>query len=190
MARPLSEEARQKALTAAAAVIAEHGIEGFTVDAVAKASGVAKTTIYRHWDSGNALLLAAIDCMIVPFPTPNTGSLATDLRSFLEVILPVASDNSMGRAMLGLMAAAASDEELAKLHQAMMRERMTPIVTMLELAVARGEIRPDVDLDLALDFIEGPFFFRKLVKREPLDSDQIDQLVSMIVAGLTDPNLR
>ena len=49
MARPRSEEAQKKVLDTAVELVAEVGISGFTVDAVSKRSGVAKTTIYRRW---------------------------------------------------------------------------------------------------------------------------------------------
>ena len=184
MPRPLSTEARDKAIAAAQEVIAIDGLEGFTVDAVAKRSGVAKTTIYRHFSSGNELLVDAIDCMVMPFPTPNTGSLRGDIEAFLEAVVPVIDEHSMRRTMLGIMSAAASDPELARVHQEMMRQRMTPIRTILELAQGRGELQPDVDLDLALDFVEGPFFFRKMVRQQSLTEAEIHQIAELIVGGL------
>lgn len=184
MARPLSNSARAKALAAAQEVIAEFGVDGFTVDAVAKASGVAKTTIYRHWESGNALLFDSIDCMITPFPTPNTGSLADDLQAFMEAVLPIVSDHTMQQTMMGIVSKASTDPEFSALHQSMILERMTPIRTMLELARARGEIDPDLDLTLAMDLVEGPFFFRKMVRREPITETDLRQLLRLITRAL------
>ncbi len=184
MARPLSTEAREKALAAAQEVLSTDGVEGFTVDAVAKRSGVAKTTIYRHFSSGNELLINAIDCMVTPFPTPNTGSLKGDIEEFIQSVLPFIDDHSMQRTMMGVIAAAASDPELHRVHQEMMQLRMTPIKTMLELARGRGELRPDLDLDLALDFVEGPFFFRKMIRNEPMGEKEIRAFAAMIIHGL------
>jgi len=185
MARPLSEEARQKALDASQQVIADHGIERFTVDAVSKQSGVAKSTIYRHWPNGSALLIDSIGCMVTHFATPNTGSLHQDLRELMMQVLPVMADDTMRRTITGLVAATTSDPELSEIHQAMMRERMRPISTIVELAQARGEVRPDLDLALALDFVEGPLFFRTMVKGEQMTKQGVDDLVDLIVAGLT-----
>ncbi len=165
-------------------VLADDGVGGFTVDAVAKRSGVAKTTIYRHWPSGNALMLAAIDCQIIPFPTPNTGSLDSDLREFLGHVLPTVSDPKTTEMIMGVTAAASQDPELAELHQAMMAERTTPIRTIVELAMSRGEIPPGLDVDHVVDLIEGPFFMKKMVRREPIDEATIDAIVTFLVVGL------
>ncbi len=184
MARPLSSEAREKALNAAIEVLSLEGIDGFTVDAVAKRSGVAKTTIYRHFSSGNELLVRALDCTVQPFPTPNTGSLRTDIEEFIESILPIIDDHATRRTMLSVMAAAADDPQLARIHDELMDQRKKPIKTMLELAQARGEIRADLDLDLALDFVEGPFFFRKTVRGHSLTMDEVREFAALITAGL------
>ncbi len=185
MARPLSEEARQKALSAAQTVIAEHGIAGFTLDAVAHKSGVAKSTIYRHWEDRNDLLFSAIGCMVQPFPTPNTGSLAGDLRAFMCVVLPIISDPVMRRTMTGVLAAATDDPELARVHQQMMEQRMAPITTILDLAKGRGEVARDLDTELALALIEGPFFVKLVVKNQPLDDATLDEMIDLIVKALT-----
>ncbi len=184
MPRPLSAKAREKAIIAAQEVIALDGIEGFTVDAVAKRSGVAKTTIYRHFSSGNELLIHAVDCMVQPFSTPNTGSLVGDIDAFMRMVLPILDDHAMRRTMVGVMAASISDPALNRVHQEMMEERMIPIKTILELAQGRGELDPELDLNLALDFVEGPFFFRKLVRQDALDDGQIRVLAEMIAGGL------
>lgn len=187
MARTRSERAREAALAAAQEVLADASVDGFTVEEVARRSGVAKTTIYRHWTNGNALLLEAMDCMVTPFPTPNTGSLDGDLRTFLGHVLAAVGDPGLTRNMLHVMAAAADDEAIAEIHRQMMAERMGPIRTILDLARARGEIRDDVDPDLLVDLVEGPFFIRKMVRREPIDADVIDQIVRVLVGALAPP---
>jgi AcrR family transcriptional regulator len=184
MPRQRSEEARQKALDAAQAVLGESGVDGFTVEEVAKRSGVAKTTIYRHFPSGNQLMISALDCMVQSFPTPNTGSLCGDLTAFMSHVLPIVSDPAISQAMLGVIAAAATDPEIAEIHRAMMAERAGPIVTIIDLAKGRGELPQDLDTDLVLDFIEGPFFMRKMIRRQALDEATIVQMVALITAGL------
>ncbi len=184
MARPLSKEAREKTIAAAQEVLATDGVEGFTVDAVATRSGVAKTTIYRHFASGDELLIESIDCMIHPFATPNTGSLRSDIETFVEMVLPFVEDHTMQRTMMGIVSAAMGNTEFAQLHQKMMRSRTNPLRTMVELAQARGELRPELDVDMAVDMIEGPFFFRMIVRRENLAGDDIRKMAELIVDGL------
>lgn len=184
MARPLSEEARTRALDAASALLEEGGLEGYTVDAVARRSGVAKTTIYRHWDSSNALLMDALGCQIQAFPTPNTGSLLDDLRTFLATVLQVV-DDGLKPLMLGVIHAAATDPELARIHEQMTHERMQPLRTIVQLAQARGEIDEAIDIDMAVSFIEGPVFVRTIIHGTKPDADQLEVLLELTVAGLT-----
>jgi len=184
MARPRSESARQKVLDAALEVIAEGGVSGFTVDAVAKRSGVAKTTIYRHFDSGNRLLLEAIDTVIEPFPTPNTGSLRSDLIELYASFLPTMEDPSTFRMMLGLLSRSAADESFRKVKAEFMEERHRPLKTCLELAKARGELPLDLDLDFALDIIEGPFASKRLMRGEPVTMDLLPLYVDAALDGL------
>src|SRR5689334_21197618 len=75
--------ARQRVLQAALTVLADDGLPGFTMEAVARAAGASKTTLYRRWPSAAALLVDAMDATFRPFPTPATGDLAADLAELL-----------------------------------------------------------------------------------------------------------
>ncbi len=184
MARPLSVEARQKAIAAAQEVIAADGIEGFTIEAVAKRSGVAKTTIYRHFESGNELLIHAVHSMVQSIPTPDTGSLAGDIEALFNCIGPIFDDEIMRRTIIGIVSASIFDPDLHCAHQDLMNERATPIVSILQAAIERGELNETLDMSLAIDAVEGPFFFRCLVRREPLGPPETHALAQLIANGL------
>src|SRR6516165_459520 len=68
-------------------LLSEEGLAGFTVDAVARRSGVAKTTIYRHWPSREALLLDTCAQMGPQFDVADAGSLARDLRALVQRVV-------------------------------------------------------------------------------------------------------
>ncbi len=184
MARPRSEEARTKVVSAAQELIAEVGVEGFTVDAVAARSGVAKTTIYRHFSSGDELLIHTIDCMVEPFTTPNTGSLRSDLIAVYEQMVPVISDPTMFGMMMGVMAKAAVDPEFARLKDEFEHVRKMPVLTVLELAQARGEIRADVDLALLSELVEGPMVARRIISGGTIAMDEIPSVIDLVLNGI------
>ena len=46
----------------------------------ASLTGVAKTTLYRHFGTKAALVVTAASSCFVELPTPDTGDLETDLR--------------------------------------------------------------------------------------------------------------
>lgn len=184
MARTRSEEARAKALDAAREVLADQGVAGFTVDAVAHRSGVAKTTIYRHWPSGNHLLLDTVDCSIEPVPTPNTGNLRGDLIELYRQLMAMSADPGLRGLMLDLIAASTRDPELAQLKQEMINQRFHPTRTILELAQHRGELAEGIDLELASDLVEGLVFFRRMIRDVLVDGDELETVVDAAVAAL------
>src|SRR5262245_61300263 len=84
VARPRSEEARVAALDATLDLVLELGVDGVTFDEVAARSGVAKTTLYRHFGTKQAMLVAAASSCYVEHPTPDTGDLLEDLRRIFD----------------------------------------------------------------------------------------------------------
>jgi AcrR family transcriptional regulator len=183
MSRPLSPVARQKAIEAARAVIAELGINGFTLDGVSRRSGVAKTTLYRHWKTGTALLISALDCGLEQIATPDTGSLGGDLTDLLTTVATALGTPARRRMLLEMSLAATTDPDLALAKQAMVRHRTRPVQQIVRQAIERGEI-PDIDLELAATFVQGPVLAWVLEARVAPDPGRIDQLVTLLVRGL------
>jgi len=186
MARPLSFEAREKILSAAGEILHEQGVSGFTIDEVANRSGVAKTTIYRHFDNVDQLMVSALDASIAPFPTPNTGSLDGDLRAYCQITSQITCEPRLRVLMLELLAAAAVRPELARVKDAMLRERTSPIRTVVQLAMARGEIPGHLDPQFATELAESPFLANMMFHPlEPPTDAQLHRMIDFIVAGLT-----
>ena len=184
MARPRSEEARHKMLDAATELALDVGIRAFTVDELARRSGVAKTTIYRHFPSKNELIITALDG-VTPVPdTPDTGNLHDDLVSFLGNVLPIFASPKLRALFLDVLAAATFDEELAELQAAMMSGRGAALLTIIERARARNEIPPDIDNDTAFELIEGPLIIRSLSNPAQVEQLDLEDLVATIIRRL------
>jgi AcrR family transcriptional regulator len=177
---------RDAVLGAATEVMRETGVSGFTVEAVAKRSGVAKTTIYRQWPTGELLLLDTLRCFALPLPTPNTGDLRTDLSRLFEALVPADADEmaQTRRVMFGALQAAADDPALQSALSELLAERAGPIRTVVELAKSRGELPADLDLDVAVDLIEGPFVHRYAIRGLPIDAIEIERILDHVVASL------
>src|SRR4051794_22461247 len=78
---------RQSVLDAAFAQLGETGYAGFSLEAVARRSGVHKTTLYRHRPTRELLVADALDSRTDrDMPPIDTGSVAGDLRSFAEFV--------------------------------------------------------------------------------------------------------
>lgn len=183
MPRPLSEKARQKALDAAVSILADDGLDGFSVEAVCRHSGVAKTTLYRHWSSANHLLVDALDCHVETVPTPDTGNLRDDMHAMAAAALELMGDPGRRQLMLDLLGAADRDPELAAIKEAMVGERTQPIVDIVNRAVERGEI-PPIEPERAVSFVHGPLLSQILIRNEPPTDAELRDLVDLIVRGL------
>ncbi len=181
-----SETARRKVVEAGVDVLHDGGVPAFTVETIANRSGVAKTTIYRHWPSVDELLVDTLRSLIEPIPTPNTGSLTTDLEHLLAALVPcdAAEVDARSRLLFSLLHAAADDPGLKSTLDALLLERATPIRTVIELARARGEVDADLDLDTAVDLVEGPYLHRFLFRRAPVDAGDVRRMLRHVIAGL------
>lgn len=168
-------------LDAATELALDVGVRAFTVDELARRSGVAKTTIYRHFPSKNELIVTALDG-VTPVPeVPDTGNLHDDLVVFLTNVLPIFASAKLRALFLDIFAAATFDEELAALQASMMSGRATALMTIVQHARDRDEIPNDLDDETAFELIEGPLIVRSLSQPAQLDGLDIEQLVATII---------
>jgi AcrR family transcriptional regulator len=184
MGRPRSEEARQAALAATVDLVLEAGVEGVTFEDVATRSGVAKSTLYRHFGTKQAMVVAAATGCLVELTTPDSGDLATDLRAIFDKSKGADEEHRLADLLPALIAASDRDPDLHGLLVAMLEERRRPIRTVLQLAQLRGEIGRDLDLDLALTLLLGPFTQRRVVDREEITPEFADAVLTHVVAAL------
>ena len=184
MARPRSEEAHRAALDATVELLLEAGVEGVTIEEVAARSGVAKSTLYRHFGSREALVAKAAQCCVVELPTPDTGSLADDLRYLFGRITDTDEERKVADLLPLLIDAAKRDPQMDELVSAVLAERKRPLRTVLQLAQLRGEISRDLDLDTALAIVIGPFTYRRLVERKEATPEFIEAVLTAAITSL------
>jgi AcrR family transcriptional regulator len=185
MPRPLSDAARANMLRAAADVVVEAGIGRFAVDEVVRRSGVAKTTIYRHFRDGKALLVAALDEAMYAPPAPDTGSLRGDLLDYLESVRPHFADRRLRTLFFELFIAAERDRELRRLKDELLRARGAATSAIFDNARARGELAAGVDYPTMLDIVQGPLVLRSLARPESLASLNLGGMVERMINALS-----
>jgi len=175
---PRVARSRQAVLSAAAELLAELGFGRVTIEAVATRSGVARTTIYRHWPDLHHLLAEALESVMDPCLEADTGSLRGDLTIALTGLARTLTTSATAGVLTSLIDAAERDPEIAELQRSFSQGRRKATRVAIERAVARGEIAPDVDVHVEASLIAGPLFYRRMVSREPLS----DAFVAKIVA--------
>ena len=129
---------------------------------------MAKTTIYRHWPSREALLLDACAQLGPNFDTPDTGSLASDLRGLARRVVEQLLSGSYAAIVLSLMDAAERNPDLAALLAAVQTKLVTAVRAVLARARARGELSRLPDPSEVAALIVGPLLYRRLFSHEPI----------------------
>jgi AcrR family transcriptional regulator len=185
MPRPLSDTARANMLRAAADVVVDTGIGRFAVDEVVRRSGVAKTTIYRHFPHARALLVAALDQAMYAPATPDTGSLRGDLLEYLESVRPHFADRRLRTLFFELFIAAERDRELRRLSDELLRARGAATSAIFDNARARGELAAGVDYPTMLDIMQGPLLLRSLTRPESLATLDLGDMVERMINALS-----
>lgn len=171
-------------LASAAELLAESGMNGATVDAVAARSGVAKTTIYRHWPDRDALLLDAVFAMAPPSEDPSSGDLRRDLVEVLSALASTLYDSDFGRTLPSLIDNASRDEDAARLLAQFGHERRRAVCRILHTAVGEGELPAGSDVKLLHSLLAGPVFYEWLAGGRSRPSRRhLGQIVEQVLAG-------
>ncbi|MEP1122329.1 MAG: TetR/AcrR family transcriptional regulator [Ilumatobacter sp.] len=179
--RPRSVEADEAILSATLELAGEVGIDGMSMDDLAARAGVSKATVYRRWPSKETLVIAALDSAIVPFDDVDTGSLRADLDMYLGELVQRFDKNPMSDILPHLIEASRRDEAVRSSLDDYVRHRRAPLRSLLERAVVRGELAGHLDLDVLIDVLIGPFVYRRLLTRDPIDQGFVDRLLSIVL---------
>ncbi len=184
---PRITRTRESVLSIAAELLAEVGWGTVTIESISARSGVARTTIYRHWPDLPALLAEAMQSVLEPCPEPDTGSLRGDLTVILRALAGVLTRSASAGVMTSMIDAAERDPQIAALQASFTRERRLASSRALDRAVARNEIGGDYDFEVEAALIGGALFYRRLVSREPLSDRFVDRVVDAACARLGAP---
>ena len=177
--------ARERLLETAGAILTRDGYHGLTMERVATESGIAKTTLYRHWATKAAL------CMDVylreaerELHDPDTGDVAGDLKYVVNTVVRLQTRTVAGPALVGLIAEAQIDPSTREAFLAEFAHRRRSITrAILDRAIQRRQLRADVDVDLVIDLLGGATTFRLLQGHAPLNARFADALVALVLEG-------
>lgn len=161
MARTRSASAHQRVLDAALNLIAEHGVEGTSMDALARKSGVSKATIYKHWADKDSLLLDLITEVneLHSRPKFDSGNTRADMVAVLSY-RPSEKANLRERIMPQFVAYSANNASFALAWKNMVMEPPRRELTrLMKLGIRKGELASDLDLDLCLAILLGPMIY-------------------------------
>lgn len=159
------------------------GLARLSLPRVAELAGINKTSLYRRWPTKEDLVGAALG-LATPQGTalPDTGDVELDLVE-LAASLSGFVRSPAGMGLLRMVFADATPSQ--RLTPAFWTEsaRAAPRA-VLERAVARGELRPDADLELLLYTLAGAVLHRVFVERKAADRRWTRRVVRQLIEGV------
>ncbi|MEU6402059.1 TetR/AcrR family transcriptional regulator [Streptomyces sp. NPDC046985] len=165
----LREDVTEAIQAAVFAELASVGYARMSIEGIARRAGVGKTAVYRRWRSKLHLVLDLVSALAVQgLPAPDSGSLEGDLRLLYGVTSRALRHPVASQVIPDLQAEAARNPDIAEaMHRALRDGQESVASSILAAAENRGEIRPGLDRELALDLISGPLYWRAVVIRAP-----------------------
>ena len=188
--RPRDPELEGRVFDAVMQIYAHGGWSALTFEAVARESGVGKSSLYRRWDSQQTLLHAAMRARWLPVHNIDTGSLHSDLRALAQMIF----DNRTGdyaNMSNRLLIDAARFPELREVSSPYMEETVLQARAIIRRAAARGEVPSSLNHGLLMDLVVGavnnhvlttPPKLRKEMQRKA--PSFLDELVKIVLRGV------
>lgn len=183
--RPRNAATHRAILTATIALIRDVGYDAVTMEGVAARAGVGKATLYRRWDGKEILVADAIDLIASGASNPDTGTLRGDILAVMRGTATMYRDPATSALLSGLVAAIArSDRIAAAVRCGFVAARRASLRGVLERWRERGELRPDVDVEIVMDMLNGPLFYRFLLRGETVSEQVVDAILDMLLRGI------
>ena len=184
--RPRSSVAHTAILKAAIVLVRDVGYDAVTMEGIAALAGVGKATLYRRWAGKELLVAEAIVQIANALPSPDAGSARGDLLAVLRAASAMYRDPATGALLSGLVAAIARSEPIAAaVRGGFVAARRGALRAVIERWRDRGTLRLDVDIEILMDMLNGPLFYRFLLRGESVDEQVAETVVDMLLTGVT-----
>ncbi len=175
---PRTTRVRTIVLGAATALLVKEGHQAVTPQRVSKETGVARSTIYRHWPDRPSLLLDAIDTVVAPHHTASTvGDLGIDLKTALDNLRSRIGHQPFLEVFAALLDQATQSADLAKAQRRFVSGVTTPVREVIVTAIESGQVDPTVKPDEAVALLTGPLFHEHVLQRDPISDDLIARTI-------------
>ena len=170
-------------LDSALSLLVERGYGEVTIEAVAAESGVAKSTIYRHWPSRVELINEAFQELKTDFPMPPDGDVRERLITVLEHLARDVAASRWSACLPALLDAAAHDPAARELSVRLGSTCNQSLAGLLDDGVRTGQLPADLDTVLIAEALAGPIILRRLMSAEPLAPTDVRHLVNQVLGG-------
>ena len=181
--RPRSAEADEAIISAALELVADRGIGAVSIEAIAAAAGVGKTTIYRRWENKDALIVDALASIQDPPPELRGASTRDDLVLLVDYIRR--HNEALASKLMVCLVAEASAELRDTYIRHIIEPRRELMRGVLRDGIARGDLIADLDIELTLSLLSGPMLTMVKIWKTTVSPDTAERIVDAILRGIT-----
>ena len=183
--RPRSPAANTAIITAVHRLLAEHGPDAMSVEAVAAAAGVGKATIYRRWANKDDLIADALGALNDELPPLPAGlPLRETLIAWVDNIRCSQWDTVSGQIMPRILGSRLEHPALVEVYyERVITPRRRRIIAVMRQAQERGELQETADLDVMATMIVSPILYNAMIRppSRPLDPDFSREVVDRVL---------
>jgi AcrR family transcriptional regulator len=182
--RPREARADEAIRAATLELMAEQGAQALRMGDVATRAGVGKATIYRRYGSKSELIADAVAGLVSEIVVVDTGSTRSDLLALMNEAVELYSDSLAAGLMPTVVDQMSRNPEFAAIaRDRFLSSRRAALREVFERGVERGDLRADLDVELALDVLGGPLFYRLMITGGPIDARLAANVVELILRG-------
>jgi AcrR family transcriptional regulator len=184
--RPRGEAVTDAVMLATLDELGAHGLAALSVERIATAAEVNKTSIYRRWPTREALVAAALEYVLVDFEDAqdDTGSLRGDLAALarsLATFLTQPAGLALARAAI---AESSSPEVSSMAARRFAQGAQGPVGGLIARAMARGEWTNPAPPEVAMSMLVGALLHRVLLEQQPVTPPWLEGVVDVLAGGL------
>jgi AcrR family transcriptional regulator len=185
---PRVTRTRARVLAAAWELLNEVGFEGITVELVSERSGVARSTMYRHWRSMPEVLRDAFAEQAGQRPPSADADDGLSALTAYAQAVAVGLTQVWGRAAASLAGSALGDPEQKAVQRVFVDGTRRDLREIVDIGRQTGELDASTDpgalVDRLLDLVIAPLFYRYMFTDRPVNAEQAAALAGTAWAVL------
>lgn len=173
---------RDHALDFAVKILINDGVLAVTHGSVSKATGISRSTLYRHWPEIALLRNHALRRAAIPPNNPplTDGPLRADLSWTMNALMSALNETAWEQVAPQVIAAASADDEIKHVINTLMQDRMVWVESIFAAAEARGELRAGAPVRHLVETAIAVPYFRKFIAGLPLDPEWMESHVDFM----------
>ena len=181
---PRTTRVRKIVLDAATVLLIEKGHHAVTPHRVSKVTGIARSTIYRHWPYPGSLLMDAIGSALAPdYTLSTTGDVRADLTTALESIRLRLNRRPFRAIFAALLDNATKSKELIPAQRRFVTGVTAPLRSIVAEAIDDGRLDPSFKLQDVVAQLAGPLFHQHVMLQARITNELIANTIKGVVAN-------